>query len=371
MPEAPLSWGTVMPKLNSARPLPGVLSRPVTRRRVLLAGGAVGVAAALGVSPRRVSGAPVEIRYATGGGIGPNEMETVIFLDYMKENVLRRYGKDYTLRMTFTRGTPEAAALLAGGQADIGTLAFSTFTTTVLKNAVPGGLSIISDNYQDGRPGYASNTFFVRGDSPIKSVADLRGKKVGINAFGSAVDLIMRVTLKKNGLDPKKDVQVVEVGFPNIAAAIREGRIDVGPLILPFMATEVAKGGLRPLFTGADAFGAHSVIFQVVTNNFLKANPEVVRAFLDDYVRGLQWLYDPKNRDKAIEITANFTKSPKEVLDGYFMTPRDYYRDTNGCVDAKLIQVPVDAMHREGLIDKPLDIASFVNMSLLPQACKA
>ena len=48
------------------------------------------------------------------------------------------------------------------------------------------GLKIIADNYQDGRPGFAQNTFFALDDSPIKTVADLRGKRVAINAFGSA-----------------------------------------------------------------------------------------------------------------------------------------------------------------------------------------
>lgn len=346
-------------------------SAPVSRRAFLRASGAAVLAGGAPWRPRPSSAAPVLIRYATGGGIGPNEMETVIFLDWMKENVLKRHGKDYTIRMTFTRGTPEAAALLAAGQADVATLAFSTFATTLLKGAVPNGLTIISDNYQDGRPGYATNTFFVRDDSPVKKVGDLRGKKVGINAFGSAVDLIMRVTLKKHGLDPKKDVQVVEVGFPNIAAAIRERRIEAGPLILPFMATEVAKGGLRPLFTGGDAFGPHAVIFQVVTNDFLKANPDAVRAFLDDYVRGLKWFYDAKRRTQAIQITADFTKSPKDVLDSYFMTPRDYFRDPDGCVAARLIQGPIDAMHREGFVDRPLDVAKYVDTSYLPKPCKA
>ena len=343
----------------------------VSRRRFLavVGGGLVAGPAALGV--RRAGAAPVTVRYATGGGIGPNEMETIIYLDWMKENVLKRHGKDYTVKMTFTRGTPEAAALLAAGQVDMATLAFSTFATTMLKGAVPGGLTIVSDNYQDGVPGYANNTYFVRDDSPIKQVTDLRGKKVGINAFGSAVDLIMRVTLKKHGLDPKKDVQVVEVGFPNIAAAIRERRIDTGPLILPFMAPEVAKGGLRPLFNGADAFGPHAVIFQVVTNSFLKANPEAVRGFLDDYVRGLKWFYDGKNREKAIQVTADFTKSPKDVLNSYFMTPRDYYRDPDACVSAKLVQVPIDAMQREGFIDRPLDVSKHLDMSYLPSPCKA
>src|SRR3954447_8450229 len=105
----------------------------VTRRKLLHAGvAAVGVGA-LGSWSGQVMAAPVNIRYATGGGIGPNEMETIIFLDYLKQSVLKNYGKSYTLEMTFTRGTPEAATLLASGQADLATLSFSAFATVIAK----------------------------------------------------------------------------------------------------------------------------------------------------------------------------------------------------------------------------------------------
>jgi len=338
------------------------------RSFVQLGAGAAG-AAALGAFGASAQNAPVKIRYATGGGIGPNEMETIIFLDHLKQNVLQNYGKAYTVDMTFTRGTPEAAALLASGQVDLATLSFSAFATVITKNAVPGGLTIISDNYQDGHPGNASNTFFVPKDSPIKSIGDLKGKKVGINAFGSAVDLVLRVVLKKNGLDPRRDVEIVEIAFPNMASAIREKRVDCGVLVIPFLAAEAPKGDLRALFNGGDAFGPSSVIFQVTTNSFLKANEAAVRAFLADYVQGLNWYYDPANRAKAIDLIADFTKSPKPVLESYFATPRDYYRDRNGCVPAIAIQKPIDAMVDEKLLDQKVDASKYINLSYLPKPC--
>ena len=339
-------------------------------RRTLIAAGTTGVVSSL-CAPfvKLARAAPPTIRYATGGGVGPNEMETIIYLDYMQTNVLKGYGKDYNLDITFTRGTPEAGTLLAAGQADMATLSFAVFATSILKNIVPGGMTIVSDNYQDGHAGYAQNTFFVLKDSPIKTTQDLKGKKVAINAYGSAVDLALRVKLKKDGIDPRKDLTIVEVAFPNQAAAIREKRIDCGIMILPFMNAEIAKGDLRALFTGGDAFGPYSVIFQVVTNEFLKKSPEAVKSFLADYVRGLQWFYDKTNRPKAVEITAAFTKTPAAALDSYFMTERDYYRDHNACVGAKSIQTPIDAMFKEGFIDKPVKVADHINMSYLPYPC--
>jgi sulfonate transport system substrate-binding protein len=334
-----------------------VISVNVSRRGALRAGAAAVTGLAASSWMPRANAAPVNIRYATGGGIGPNEMETVIWLDYLKANVLSNYGKAYTLDMTFTRGSPEAAQLLAAGQVDLAALSSPAFATTIAKDVVPDGISIISDIYQDGHPGFASNTFFVLKDSPIKTVTDLKGKKVAINAFGSAVDLVLRVALKKANLDPRRDVQIVEVTFANIASAIRESRVDCGVLVIPFLPAESAKGDLRPLFTGGDTLGPSSVVFQVATSKFIREQPDALRAFLDDFVQGLAWYYNPANREKALDLVADFTKSPRPVLAGYFITPRDYYRDPHGCVAASAVQKPIDAMVEYNLIDKPIDAA--------------
>jgi sulfonate transport system substrate-binding protein len=65
------------------------------------------------------------------------------------------------------------------------------------------------------------------------------------------------------------------------------------------------------------------------------------------------------------------TKSPKEVLATYFITPRDYYRDRNGCVSAAAVQKPIDAMVEYKLIDRPVDAAKYMKLQFLPKACPA
>ncbi len=147
-------------------------------------------------------------------------------------------------------------------------LASGAFATATNKGAVAGGMTIIADSYQDGHPGRASNSFVVLQDSPIKTIADLKGKKIAINAFGSAVDVVLRVALKKNGMDPRRDVQIVEVAFPNIGAAVREKRVDCGVLVIPFLPAETAKGGLRTVFTGGDAMGPRLSSFRSHGPNF-------------------------------------------------------------------------------------------------------
>jgi sulfonate transport system substrate-binding protein len=341
-------------------------------RRALLGTGLTAIAGGVASTLRApvANAAPLNIRYATGGGIGPNEINTCVWLDYLRENVLKHYGKAYTLDITYTRGSPEAAQLLAAGQVELGTLASPAFATTIAKNAIPDGIGIVADVYQDGHPGFATNTFFVVNNSPIKTVAELKGKKVAINAFGSAVDIVLRVALKRVGLDPRRDVQIVEVAFANIAPAIREGRVDCGVLVIPFLPGEAAKGDLRALFTGADTFGPNAVAFMVATNKFINEHPDVLRAVLEDYISGLDWYYNPANREKAIEVVANFMKSSKDVLGTYFVTPgKDYYRDRNGCVSVAALQKPIDAMVENGLISERVDASKYIKMQYLPRPC--
>jgi sulfonate transport system substrate-binding protein len=344
------------------------MNRLFSRRTALQTTAALACGAVF--SPAIVRAAPTTIRFANGGAIAPNEVETLMTVEFFQKNVLKRYGKDYELQATFTRGTPEAAALMAAGRADLACLSFPIFAASVLKDAVPGGMSIIADVFQDGHKGYASNAFFVLEDGP-KTIQDLKGKKIAINAYSSAVDLELRVVLKKNGLDPKKDVEIVEVGFPNMGPALREKRVDCAVMVLPFMAVETSKGGLRTLFTGADAFPTFSVVFMAARNEFIKEHRDAVKAWVEDYAGMLKWLYTPANRAKAVEVTAAFTKSPAAVLDTYFLTPSDYYRNPTGCISRENVQPAIDAMVKEGFLPAPVDMGKYIDTSFLPTSCKA
>ena len=334
---------------------------------------AAGLAAFIGAPAiiRSASAAPTQIRASTGGGIGPNEIQTVVFLDWMRENVLKRHGKDYVLNMTFARSTAEAATLMAAEQVDIATLATPILASAALKNAIPGGAKAICSIFDDGVSGFAANSFFVLEDSPIKSIADLKGKKVAVNAYGTIVDLPLRLLLKKAGLDPKTDVQIVEIAFPAIGTALREKRIDCGAMVLPFMAAEKAKGGIRAVAACVDAFpGPYSAVYHAARTEFLQKEPVAVKAFLEDYLTGLNWLYQPENRAKAIEITAKLTKTPASALETYFLQPNnDYYRDRGGCLKSASLQFVADAMVQEGLLAEKVDMLKYVDLSYLPGRC--
>jgi sulfonate transport system substrate-binding protein len=342
----------------------------ISRRTLLNAIAASAASAAVPDFPALAQSAPIPLRYATAGAPGSSEINTIIFSELMKREVVEKFGrlgKTYTFTTVQTSGTPEAATLLAANQVDMATFSFGALASVTLRNVIPSGVTVVADSFQDAR-GF-STTFCVLADSPIKKVADLRGKRVGTNAFGSAADVLARVFLKNSGLDPKKDLEIVELSFANMASSIREKRIDCGAMIQPFWALEQKKGDLRPLFTNGDALGPVQMLVHVASNDYLKKSPDAVRAFLADYYQGLDWLKDPANREKSLEIAAQVTRTPPSVLGTYFMTDKDYYHTSDGCFTADQLQRPIDAMVDLGMLPKPVDAAKLIDLQYLPRSC--
>ncbi|MEM0049092.1 MAG: PhnD/SsuA/transferrin family substrate-binding protein [Candidatus Bathyarchaeia archaeon] len=170
---------------------------------------------------------PVTIK---AGYIVPAENIISLFeIPFFQENVLENYGKKYTVDLLRLRSTPDIVAALAAGELHVGHLALISFASAVVRDVVPSGLIIIAGDAFDAYPGYYSFTCLTLADSPINTAKDLAGKKIGINALGTAVHFAAAAVLKANGLDPKKDVIFVEVGpFPALAPALKEKKIDAG-----------------------------------------------------------------------------------------------------------------------------------------------
>jgi hypothetical protein len=74
------------------------------------------------------------------------------------------------------------------------------------------------------KPGGFSVYWAVKDDSPIKTVADLKGKTMSINTYGSGIYGPAAILLRQNGVDPDKDVKWVEAGFSLSEDALRSGR---------------------------------------------------------------------------------------------------------------------------------------------------
>ena len=151
------------------------------------------------------------------------------------------------------------------------------------------------------------------GPPHIKSLQDLKGKRVGISDFNSIRHWAIQIQLKKAGLDLDKDVEWVRIGVNSQLHkdAIRSGRVECAP-VPPWYAEDLVAEGCNILVSPADQYpdGRPERII-AATGRILEEKPDMVKAFLRGLVRSYWFVRDmPKNYEyitnleKRIRLTS-------------------------------------------------------------------
>ncbi len=141
----------------------------------------------------------------------------------------------------------------------------------------------------------------------IKTLADLKGKKVGISNKGGSSDIATRAALKANGLDPDKDVQIVAVGsHANRTAALLNGSIDAG-VDDPPEDQDLVKAGLNPLIDIASQKLPAANTGIIVQRSYLTANKDTIQAYIDSTVKARAKM--AQDKEGAITVLKKYFKS--------------------------------------------------------------
>jgi NitT/TauT family transport system substrate-binding protein len=292
---------------------------------------------------------------------------------FQKPGLAKHLGKSYTFEAVHFQGTPPMITAIANNEIEIADLAFASLAIAV-QNAGMSDLRVIADEFQDGVEGYYTDEFFVLKDSPIKTVKDLKGKVLATNAAGSAVDIVMRAMLRKNGLDDRKDVTIVETAFPNMVPTLLEKRADAIPGVIPFSFNPKLREAGRVLFTQKEAVGRTQMIIWAARAGFLQKNRAAMLDFMEDAIREVRWYLDPKNHKEAVEIAARVSKRPPEGFDKWLFLKGgqggDYYRDRSMVPDLKALQANINLQHELGLLKASFDVNKHADLSLVREAAK-
>lgn len=125
----------------------------------------------------------------------------------------------------------------------------------------------------------------------ITKPQDLKGKTLAVTRFGSLTDLLIRPVLKSWGLEPLKDVKLIQIGrMPDIATAIAQKSVDGGIISFP-TSVQAEKMNIRTLYDFADSDYALPATTVVISRNYGKANRDNVLRFLKAYIDGTQRLF--------------------------------------------------------------------------------
>lgn len=139
----------------------------------------------------------------------------------------------------------------------------------------------------------------------VSKVEELKGKAVGVTRYGSNTDISARFAIRKAGLQPEKDVALIQLeDYPGIMGGIASGRIAAGALADPF--TDAAKKLGYKEVADVAAMGLEFPFVGIAAKkSYIKDNADTVQRFVRAYTEAIA-IYK-NNRDVAMKITSKYT----------------------------------------------------------------
>jgi NitT/TauT family transport system substrate-binding protein len=286
-----------------------------------------------------------------------------IFLG-VERGTFKEFGIEPEL-VYFQAAQPVAVAI-AAGEVEVG----ATGLTAGLYNVVAGGekIWVVADKGREW-PGYPLTALVVQKDGPVRSLRDLKGRKVGITQLGSTFHYMLGNLLEQEGLT-LTDVEPAPLRtLGAMAEALQARRVDAILIPQPFAGTAVENGSGRILFWVGDKL-PYQVAAIFYSKTFARDRERAV-AFMKGYVKAARLFFDATLAKKGgweevVDVTARYTGATPEVIRVGFP-----YQDRDGRLDVTDIGRQLTWYHKAGMITAPLQTRDLVDGSFLEEALRA
>jgi len=309
--------------------------RPTRRRALgLLAAGATGIAAGLHLPA--IAQAPKEIR------IGYQKYGTLTLLKGRGTLEQRLAAQKIAVKWT---EFPAGPVLLEG--LNVGSIDFGTVGEAPPIFAQAAGARLVYVGHEPASPG--SEAIVVPKNSTLRTLADLRGKKIALNK-GSNVHFLLVRALEKAGI-PYSAIQPIYLPPADARAAFERGSVDAWVIWDPFLAAAEQQLGARVLADGRNLVSNHQ--FYLAARSFAEKHADLNRILLEEIAKVDEW--GKANPAEVSTILSAQTGLPKNVVDlaasryAYGVKP----------MSAEVVreqQRIADAFHALKLIPKPIAV---------------
>ena len=279
------------------------------------------------------------------------------------QDELTNLGSEYELSVTRNESTPDSLNAMAAGEVDMALLTTVSYASAVRQEAVPGNITMISTDFWDAHPEWYGFTIFSGPDSDITEIADLEGKNVGVNAQGTGTHAILEKGIRQADLSFGSDAQIVELPFPTFVSAINDGRIDAG--IFPALFAVSARAeGFTEVYRSQDLWDeAYPFAYTVASNNSIDQKSDAITAWGEDLDELVNYCYD--NRSEVVSLAAEHFELPESLVDGFFLTNQDYYRQDIG-IDIERLQFAIDELVDLGFVEESFDVSEYASNEFVP-----
>ena len=291
------------------------------------------IAAAVTLSVPGGARAQDQLKLAVGA---PHNWENQPAALGQQAGIFKKHG--LVLDLLFTQGSGETMQAVIAGSVDIGTGigtygAMGAFAKGAPVRAIGNATTGAHDLY-----------WYVRADSPIRSIKDAAGKTIAFSTAGSSTNVIVLGLIKESGVALKPTA----TGSPaNTLTAVMSGQIDIGWSSPPLGVEDLEQGKIRLVARGSDVASLRDQTVRVIiaNANSLAQKKDAIRRFMEAYNETIDWMYA---EDKALQLYAEAVKVPfaiaKRSRDEFY--PKDNLRPNRL---SGVEQAMVDAIARKFL----------------------
>jgi ABC-type nitrate/sulfonate/bicarbonate transport system substrate-binding protein len=260
---------------------------------------AAGSATTASTAPATTVSTEPEVDKVVFSGVSPNAGNWAIQAG-VAEGIFEEYGMP--TEMIFSATSPAALSALISDSVQ--------FTSTLYDAGIQAFLQEPDVIYAAAGYDLFPQELWV--PNSVNSVEDLRGKVCGsTNPPGTGDHLYTQMMindLSEGTMKLGDDYTIVQIGAaaPAIAAAFDAGQIQCRVTLPPVTGLLESLGGYKALATADDlpSFEGYPFFGINVKRSWAEDNPNAMQAFLRGYLASIAWLYDPANKDRAIEILA-------------------------------------------------------------------
>ena len=198
----------------------------------------------------------------------------------------------------------------------------------------------------------------------INSADQLRGKKIGISRFGSNTDFVVKLAATQMGLNPKRDVQIIQVGGPDArVVALKNGIVDA-TVVTPELVLLGKKLGYHTLYDLVEKGIEYLQIGVAARTDYLKSQNDTARRLTRAYLESIR--YYVSHREEAIKESLKLLKiDDRQAAEAGY----DYRLQTlpaDGKLSVKGMQLVIDAAAEDDPKAKSLTPQQLFDLSFLP-----
>lgn len=228
--------------------------------------------------------------------------DTLVISQGVEAGFFRREGID--VEITWTRGGAETMQALITGSADLNIANGILGAIGAIVKGAP--VKIVSAQFTGASDLY----WYVKADSPIKSMKDMDGRTMGYSRPGASSQLVALSLAAHAGVRPKL---VSAGGIPDNRTQVMSGQIDAGWAVPHFNFDLVNEGKIRIIGRGSDvpALADQTVRVNLASVKFLTEKRAVARRFMKAYYDSFEWMY--ANPDQVVAFFAKFNDVSPEI----------------------------------------------------------